>query len=655
SDNIGIEPCYSYQGGHIGDFDIATDIWDPGVTGRALDCTLPIILHTDKTYVEVSPFESEVYSIINNKYVKNNATFINKTLKLKLNNANITSTNLSNISITKLTTGTNIAPYFEFEFNNNILTIAMINNLSGNFTGDYLVTIPCADTTIYRLIEIQDVATFTITYHLDGGTASNPDVYTNKQTSLSLNNPIKPGFTFVGWYTDSNFTLSFNPNSLPYTNLVLYAKYDFASPAVVNKSNDISITYYKDLEITISILATHHLLNDYNTLTYQWYKSATANGTFTIIDQANTPSLTLNAVNQSGYYACEITVIIMDTSMVSTPCTKTLSIGPSNTISVNIKPYIYDMSNVKWNYTEAFSYDTTIHSVELINLPSGITATYTNNSSSEINTYTAHATLVYDDMEGNAFANNIEDLTWEIRKAQITITINDIYSTEHLSQDILNSTYSCHIDNEYLPSGIIDLEDKIAYLNLQYSLQSTSNDCSKIISATTNSFDIYNISIINGEYRVVVHTLTNNDIIATNNKGFVQNCTFNATTHNATSDTKQLLKDKDLTLVDAYDFNFSYLKDDEASITIPIDRAELLNGLSVYMLKNGELIKVDTTISSQGLIFNTIEQEATYLIVKNNIINSNNDMIILTVIISIYIGLFICAIINTIKHKHNYY
>lgn len=40
---------------------------------------------------------------------------------------------------------------------------------------------------------------YTITYNLDGGTASNPLTYTIETETFTLSNPIKAGFTFTGW------------------------------------------------------------------------------------------------------------------------------------------------------------------------------------------------------------------------------------------------------------------------------------------------------------------------------------------------------------------------------------------------------------------------------------------------------------------------
>lgn len=46
---------------------------------------------------------------------------------------------------------------------------------------------------------------YTITYNLDGGSASNPNTYNIESATFTLNNPTKTGYTFVGW-TGSNGT-----------------------------------------------------------------------------------------------------------------------------------------------------------------------------------------------------------------------------------------------------------------------------------------------------------------------------------------------------------------------------------------------------------------------------------------------------------------
>ncbi|MBE7089503.1 MAG: hypothetical protein E7362_01730 [Clostridiales bacterium] len=71
--------------------------------------------------------------------------------------------------------------------------------------------------------------TNTITYHIDGETTNvdNPNSYTFEDSTIILNNPIKTGYEFLGWYTNDSF--SGNPItqivSGSYNNYNLYPKF----------------------------------------------------------------------------------------------------------------------------------------------------------------------------------------------------------------------------------------------------------------------------------------------------------------------------------------------------------------------------------------------------------------------------------------------
>lgn len=87
--------------------------------------------------------------------------------------------------------------------------------------------------------------------------------------------------------------------------------------------------------------------------------------------------------------------------------------------TLTINKLNYDLTNTKWDYESAFTYDGTEKKVELLNLPDGVTvANYTNNKAINAGTYTASATLNYDTT--NHRAPNIPNQTWEIKKATIT-------------------------------------------------------------------------------------------------------------------------------------------------------------------------------------------------------------------------------------------
>ncbi|MFQ6724553.1 MAG: InlB B-repeat-containing protein, partial [Clostridia bacterium] len=535
----------------------------------------------------------------------------------------------------------------------NKISIILNNSIT---KGSYILSIPCGNTTIYRIFDVTDAVGFSITYHLDGGVAVNPNSYTNLQTSLNLNKPTKAGYIFVGWYINSSFTTPFNPKSLPYSDLNLYAKYDFALPNIVNKSNNISITYSKNLELPINIVASHALLNQYNTLSYQWYKRANENENFSIINGETNPTLTVRNVSDSGLYSCKVTLTISDTSMTNNPVTKVLLPSTETSILVNIKPYIYDMSNVAWNYNEPIAYDNNTHTVELVNLPVGVTATYTNNTQNNIGIYISTATLIYDDMDGNATATPINNLVWEIRRAKIIITIDNIFTETELPLSDIQSKYSCVIESEYFPNHIKSMQDKLSYLCIDFLLVDTSNPNSKTITATTSTFDIYDITIIDGEYRVIVFSISSNNITATNSKGFVQNCTFTASSEPTNKEIDKILKDKNLNIVQCFNFTFSNLQGEQASISIPLERSKLLQNVSAYIYQDGELIKLQTSSSGNNLNILTDNENAIYVLVTNDISKTSNAHIfVISIIICIYIGLYIAAIVSAIKHRNSYY
>lgn len=256
-------------------------------------------------------------------------------------------------------------------------------------------------------------------------------------------------------------------------------------------------------------------------------------------------------------------------------------------------------------------------------------------------------------MNGNAIATPVENLNWEIRKARIVITLNDIITEQSLTLDEIGLLYSCKIENEYLPANVVDLQDKIEYLNLKYTLLSSPNNYIKIISATTNSFDIYDIQIINAEYREVVYSLNYNIFTTSSLKGFAKDCTFNASTEYVNSSIQALCKKQNLQIVKYYSFSFSYLNNNSATISMPINRTCLLNSPSVYLVKNNTLTKLNTTYNNNLLNFVTSDQEATYIIAYENHDAINNyELLTLVIIIGLYIGLCIGAIISNFKHKH---
>ena len=105
-----------------------------------------------------------------------------------------------------------------------------------DFSGEPVIQVTagsCGDMTLYAKWEI---ATYTITYVLNGGTINepNPAQYTMNSDTIELANPTKTGFPFAGWYT-SNEAYTNKVTTVPkgsYGDMTLYAIWDFTAENV---------------------------------------------------------------------------------------------------------------------------------------------------------------------------------------------------------------------------------------------------------------------------------------------------------------------------------------------------------------------------------------------------------------------------------------
>lgn len=74
------------------------------------------------------------------------------------------------------------------------------NTFAGWYNGDTAYNFTEAVTQNITLkAKYGDPKTYNISYDLDGGTATNPTSYTVECDAITLNNPVKPGYTFTGW------------------------------------------------------------------------------------------------------------------------------------------------------------------------------------------------------------------------------------------------------------------------------------------------------------------------------------------------------------------------------------------------------------------------------------------------------------------------
>ena len=106
------------------------------------------------------------------------------------------------------------------------------SNLSTAYT---FTTMPAEDITLYAK---WNIITYSINYELADGLnhLSNPSSYTIETNTIILSAPTKEGYTFEGWYSDSNFTNYVSEITIgSIGNLTLYAKWNI---------NSYNITYY---------------------------------------------------------------------------------------------------------------------------------------------------------------------------------------------------------------------------------------------------------------------------------------------------------------------------------------------------------------------------------------------------------------------------
>jgi len=128
-----------------------------------------------------------------------------------------------------------------------------------------------------------------------------------------------------------------------------------------------------------------------------------------------TNAVTSYSLSENGSYQTEPILFTNATDGAVTVWYKVEASGydpvtSSNTVTIT--KATYDMSGVAWDYVEPFEGDGTEKSVELLNLPIGVSATYTGNVAMEPGTNTAHAVLSYDAV--NYFEPIVADLTWVI-------------------------------------------------------------------------------------------------------------------------------------------------------------------------------------------------------------------------------------------------
>ena len=239
----------------------------------------------------------------------------------------------------------------------------------------------------------EDIKTFEIIYHLDGGTTTNPLTYTIEDGVILLEDPEKQGYSFHGWYETANFEVSsmiFEIDASAQRDFELYAQYAYIKTVPTVEFNALNLVYNGSEQALVS---------------------ATANGGTLVysldgVAYSQTVPTATNAGEYTVYYKVEPDELHLPFE--------------AETKSVTIAKATYDMSGVAFNDLVA-TYDGTEKSVVISgDLPSGVSVEYENNTRTNVGSQTATASFVVDENNFNIVADLTATLT--IEKATPVLT-----------------------------------------------------------------------------------------------------------------------------------------------------------------------------------------------------------------------------------------
>ena len=200
---------------------------------------------------------------------------------------------------------------------------------------------------------------------------------------------------------------------------------------------------------------------------------------------------------------CTVTVDGLQTNVGNYTATAT-SLSNANyklpaqvTTEFVIEKATFDMSNVKWDYEDAFTYDGTEKVVTVIGLPTGIAVEYTGNKATGAGTYTASVVLSYDSENYNDIT--VADLVWEINPKEVSVVWENTDNQTYTGNKLVYPTASIEtVDGtvELTPviiSGgdefinVSTYKFEVSYDNPNYII---TNEVSKEIKILKDSFDM---------------------------------------------------------------------------------------------------------------------------------------------------------------------
>ena len=229
--------------------------------------------------------------------------------------------------------------------------------------------------------------------------------------------------TFTG-LTLENYTCDYDGNEheitvkgeLPEGAEVEYKNNKATNSGIYNAEAKITCEGYKDL--TLKATLTINKLNyDVSNIGWNYTSPFTYDGspksveiTGTLPDGVTIKEYHNNAKTNAGDYTATVE-FNYDTLNHNAPAV--------SSCAWKIEKATYDMSNAKWDYESAFTYNGAEKTVSVVGLPAGVTVkSYSDNTKTDAGEYTASVILDYDTVNYNAVS--IANLNWTINKADIT-------------------------------------------------------------------------------------------------------------------------------------------------------------------------------------------------------------------------------------------
>lgn len=532
---------------------------------------------------------------------------------------------------------------------NNVYDICITQNKKLDFQ-NYILSFMIGNKTYKKMFNVIDAVTYNVSYELNGGTNNilNPDAIATSTSNITLYEPTRSGFKFSGWYFDDSFSTEVggetgkddNGNYLKYEiisykNLTFYAKWELVAPSIDIQPQNITKTYNKS-NFVLSVFANHGLGKD--KLNYQWYYSNDNGKTFSQKAGATTSQLSVTNVAESGIYKCLI-------SVTNNGVTKQIE---SDNATVTIKQAEY--LNLKWNYSKSFSFDAQQKEVKIVNnYPDDLIISYQDNKKTNAGEYTANAT--WTNNNPNYKDPTISPLNWEITKAKLVVTIKSFeFETKEGFNSFNTSLCSHNID------GIIFDDYKP---NIVYSINSTSNENLKTVSATYTPSNNYDITINDGQVRLIRFSMSAVDkdttITINRSKGYLIDAKLNVkalTEQDLTAYEQKFLTDKKLSTYNVFSITVDGdTFEDETTISISLAPELKSKNIKVYISTADGLKLINSELVGDNIEFKTA-QLGTFVIVE-----APEELGLKEILIGIGIilgaGLLICIFIGIVRKKRN--